>query len=334
MIDSQPMILEARNLAKTFKVRSSGFGQKPKLVHAVSDVSFKVPAGSTIGIVGESGCGKSTLARLLMQLIELDAGDILFDGQPIENSKNALKAFRRNVQMVFQDSSASLNPRLTIAQSIAFGPTIHGVESSRATSEACMLLERVGLDPARFAGRYPNELSGGQRQRVNIARALALNPRVAILDEAVSALDKSVEAQVLNLLNEIKADFGLSYVFISHDLSVVRYISDYVIVMYLGQVVEQGPVEQIYTNPRHPYSRALMASMPTTDPDNRTLVPPIFGDPPSPIDLPPGCRFAPRCPHAEPKCQEETPPTMQFDRHKVACLLENPNSGHSAARSV
>jgi len=330
---SNPSILSARNLCKTFKVRG-GFGEKTKLVHAVSDVSFEVPAGSTVGIVGESGCGKSTTARLLMHLINSDSGTILFDGETVGQGKTALKEFRRKVQMVFQDSSASLNPRLTISQSIAYGPTVHGIAAADALRRADSLLERVGLDPKRFAGRYPNELSGGQRQRVNIARALALEPKVVILDEAVSALDKSVEAQVLNLLNEIKADFGLSLVFISHDLNVVRYISDEVIVMYLGQVIEQGPVEQIYANPRHPYTRALVASMPTTDPDNRTLVPPISGDPPSPIDLPKGCRFAPRCRHAEPACLEQSPPMFRIENHRVACLLANPDSGHSLAEKV
>lgn len=328
---SNTSVLSASNLSKTFKVRGGSFGEKPKLVHAVSDVSFEVPAGSTVGIVGESGCGKSTTARLLMHLINSDSGAILFEGQSVGQGKKALKDFRRHVQMVFQDSSASLNPRLTIAQSISYGPIIHGVLPKDAQRKADSLLERVGLDPKRFAGRYPNELSGGQRQRVNIARALALEPKVVILDEAVSALDKSVEAQVLNLLNEIKVEFGLSFVFISHDLNVVRYISDEVIVMYLGQIIEHGPVEQIYSNPRHPYTQALVASMPSTDPAIRTLEPPISGDPPSPIDLPKGCRFAPRCPHAEDACLQHSPPMTSIDNHRVACLLADPNSGHSRA---
>jgi ABC-type oligopeptide transport system, ATPase co mponent len=224
--------------------------------------------------------------------------------------------------MVFQDSYSSLNPRLTIEASIAFTPRVHGVPAREATERARYLLQRVGLDPARFAGRYPHELSGGQRQRVNIARALALRPRLVILDEAVSALDKSVEAQVLNLLLDLKAEFDLTYVFISHDLNVIRYLCDRVMVMYLGKVVEIGDTETLYRHPAHPYTRALLASMPSLDPDRRTAVAPLAGDPPNPINPPPGCSFHPRCAMAQDVCARREPQlTDLVAGHPVACLL-------------
>jgi len=246
-------ILEARELVKRFPVKGGLFGKARSWVHAVDEVSFAIASGESLGVVGESGCGKSTTARLLVHLLEPDAGTILLDGRPIGVTNGVpLTQARRQIQMVFQDSFASLNPRLTVEASIAFGPRVHGVSQREATERARGLLARVGLEPDRFAGRYPHELSGGQRQRINIARALALQPRVVILDEAVSALDKSVEAQVLNLLLDLKAEFGLTYVFISHDLNVVRYMSDRVMVMYLGKVAELGPVASIYNDARHP----------------------------------------------------------------------------------
>src|SRR5260370_1395014 len=209
--------------------------------------------------------------------------------------------------MVFRDSYASLNPRLTIEDSIAFGPKVHGMADAKARALARELMGKVGLDPANFADRYPHELSGGQRQRINIARALALSPRLVLLDEAVSALDKSVEAQVLNLLIDLKEELGLTYVFISHDLNVVRFISDRVIVMYLGEVVESGPVEALWSDARHPYTRALLSAMPSLDPDNRTKEAPIAGDPPNPINPPSGCRFHTRCQFAEAVCSATSP---------------------------
>ncbi len=216
---------------------------KRKTVRAVDDVSFSIAKGETVGIVGESGCGKSTTARLLMHLMKRDAGDIIYDGMQVGRALS-LRELRRGMQMVFQDSYASLNPRLTIEELIAFGPKVHGMADVTSRALARELLGKVGLRPETFANRYPHEISGGQRQRVNIARALALSPRLVILDEAVSALDKSVEAQVLNLLVDLKREFGLTYLFISHDLNVVRYISDRVLVMYLGEVVELGPVDR------------------------------------------------------------------------------------------
>jgi peptide/nickel transport system ATP-binding protein len=330
----QQPLLEVRALSKHFPVHS-GFLGKAGVVRAVDDVSFTVDKGEVLGIVGESGCGKSTTARLVIGLIEPDAGSIVLDGEQL-GDKLSLRELRRDVQMVFQDSYASLNPRLTVEDSIAFGPKVHGVSAAEARARAHDLLRKVGLDPSLFADRYPHELSGGQRQRVNIARALALTPRLVLLDEAVSALDKSVEAQVLNLLIDLKDDLNLTYVFISHDLNVVRFISDRVIVMYLGEVVETGPVETLWSDPQHPYTRALLAAMPSLDPDNRTREAPIAGDPPNPINPPSGCRFHTRCPFAEGVCSEKDPPLFSTgnDRHTAACHMVDPDSGHSKARAA
>src|SRR2546430_4934442 len=296
---AQPL-LQVNGLTKHFPVRGDLFSAR-KTVRAVDDVSFSVPKGETVGIVGESGCGKSTTARLLMHLMARDAGEIVYDGMQVGQALS-LRELRRGMQMVFQDSYASLNPRLTVEESIAFGPKVHGMADQAARTLARELLGKVGLRPEIFANRYPHEISGGQRQRVNIARALALSPRLVILDEAVSALDKSVEAQVLNLLADLKREFGLTYLFISHDLNVVRYISDRVLVMYLGQVVELGPAAEVFARARHPYTRALLGSRLSMDAGRRIEAPPLVGDPPSPIDPPSGCRFYTRCPFAEPLC--------------------------------
>jgi peptide/nickel transport system ATP-binding protein len=233
---------------------------------------------------------------------------------------------------VFQDSYASLNPRMTIEDSIAYGPIVHGLNGNDAIRRARKLLDRVGLDPLRFAGRYPHELSGGQRQRVNIARALALEPKVLILDEAVSALDKSVEAQVLNLLLDIKDDHGLTYIFISHDLDVVRFVATRVMVMYLGKIAELGPTEALYGGGRHPYTQALLGSMLSMDPDRRTEKAPLAGDPPNPIDPPPGCRFHTRCTFAEGVCSSQAAALTGIGAaHAVACHMADRASGHSKA---
>ena len=255
---AQPL-LKVNNLLKHFP---AGGSKAREVVQAVDDVSFSVIKGETLGVVGESGCGKSTTARLLMQLLKQDSGELIFDGLEVGSSRLPMKAYRRQVQMVFQDSYASLNPRMTMEESIAFGQRVHGVSAKEASEYARYLLAHVGLEPERFAHRYPHALSGGQRQRVNIARALAMKPRLVILDEAVSALDKSVEAQVLQLLQELKRTLALTYVFISHDLHVVRWLSDRILVMYLGEVVEIGPAEQLFTASAHPYTRALSYPLP------------------------------------------------------------------------
>ena len=326
-------LLEVRGLTKHFPLKGGLLGRAKGVVRAVDDIEFTVHAGETLGIVGESGCGKSTTARLLMHLVAPDRGRIVYDGRDVGADVLPLKAYRSQVQMVFQDSYASLNPRLTVEESIAYGPTVHGLAAGEAVGRARRLLDKVGLAPSRFAGRYPHELSGGQRQRVNIARALALEPRLLILDEAVSALDKSVEAQVLNLLLDLKEELKLTYIFISHDLEVVRFISDRVMVMYLGRVAEIGPTEQMYRAPRHPYTAALLGSMLSMDPDRRTMEAPLSGDPPNPIAPPPGCRFHTRCKHAEAVCAGTEPVLSGVDSETgmVACHMSQPESGHSRA---
>ena len=334
---AQPL-LEVRDLQKHFPIRGGLFGRSVAKVRAVDGISFTVRKGETLGIVGESGCGKSTTARLLMDLIHPDTGSIVFDGQAVgrnEPGALTLKDFRRQVQMVFQDSYASLNPRLPIEDSIAFAPRVHGLGAAEARERARDLLAAVGLSPAQFALRYPHELSGGQRQRVNIARALALQPRLVILDEPVSALDKSVEAQVLNLLMDLKEKFGLTYIFISHDLNVVQYVSDRVLVMYLGKVAEQGPVDEIYERPAHTYSVALLASRPSMDPGKRRMEPPLTGDPPNPVNPPSGCRFRTRCTLAEPICAEHVPADATLSAgHTAACHAVMAGSGHSRAPGI
>jgi peptide/nickel transport system ATP-binding protein len=322
-------LLSVRGLIKHFGRKGGLLSKAGPVVRAVDGVDFDVAKGETLGIVGESGCGKSTTARLIMQIIKPDLGDILFDGEAVGSIALDLTQFRKQVQMVFQDSYASLNPRLTVEDTIAFGPRIHGLPRRAAIARAHDLLHRVGLEPSRFAGRYPHEISGGQRQRVNIARGLSLEPRLLILDEAVSALDKSVEAQVLNLLLDLKDEFGLTFIFISHDLNVVRFMSDRVMVMYLGKVAEVGPSEAIFSQPRHPYTEALLASMPSMDPDKRTQEAPISGDPPNPINPPPGCRFHTRCKLVTTLCAHAEPPPHDVGGgHFAACHLANPASGH------
>jgi peptide/nickel transport system ATP-binding protein len=328
---AQPLLI-ARDLRKHFKVKGGAPGAT---VRAVDGVSFTIHKGETLGIVGESGCGKSTLARLLLHLIEPDSGELVFDGDPVGEMRGiTVNALRRQVQMVFQDSASSLNPRMPVRDSIAFGPHVHGKTKAESARIARDVLIKVGLKPDLFGPRYPHELSGGQKQRVNIARALAIEPRMVILDEAVSALDKSVEAQVLNLLRALKDNFNLTYLFISHDLSVVQYISDRVLVMYLGAVVELGPVHEIFSRPKHPYTLALLASRPSMDPANRIEEPPLTGDPPSPIDPPSGCRFRTRCQFAETVCAEVQPVLGQWndrESHIAACHMRDPLSGHSLA---
>ncbi|WP_018390831.1 ABC transporter ATP-binding protein [Ancylobacter sp. FA202] len=328
----QPL-LSATGLRKEFRLGGGFFGPRA-VVHAVDDFSLTVIKGETVGIVGESGCGKSTAARLLAGITPADDGEIIFDGETFWTPRSRISGERRRaIQMVFQDSASSLNPRMTLTETLAFGPRAHGVPTATARAYARDLLAAVGLPPARFAERYPIELSGGQRQRVNIARALAIRPRLLILDEPVSALDKSVEAQVLNLLVSLRDQLGLSYVFISHDLNVVRYISDRVVVMYLGQIVEEASAQDIFAAPRHPYTRALFASKPSIDPRQRVTAPPLVGDPPDPVNPPSGCRFRTRCPIVEAICANARPPLSAMPgaggTHRAACWAALPGNEHS-----
>lgn len=315
------VILEARDLKRHYRVKR-GLFRAPATVKAVDGASFTVTAGKTLAIVGESGCGKSTLARLLTRIEAPTEGSIHFDGRDITHAPKAdEKALRRAVQMVFQNPYGSLNPRQKVADILA-EPLLINTDMAKAErrDRAIAMMEKVGLRPDQ-ADRYPHMFSGGQRQRIAIARALMLDPRVVVADEPVSALDISIQAQVLNLMMDLQDEFGLAYVFISHDLSVVRHIADEVMVMYLGRPVEQGPKDAIFSDPRHPYTRALLAAMPRVHRGITPDVPPLSGELPSPMDPPSGCAFHKRCPLAQPRCAQETPEPRHADGRMVACHL-------------
>lgn len=315
------IILEARDLKRHYRVKR-GLFRAPATVKAVDGASFTVSAGKTLAVVGESGCGKSTLARLLTRIEPPTAGSLHFDRRDITSVPKAdEKALRRAVQMVFQNPYGSLNPRQKVADILA-EPLLINTDTPKAErrDRAIAMMAKVGLRPDQ-ADRYPHMFSGGQRQRIAIARALMLDPRVVVADEPVSALDISIQAQVLNLMMDLQDEFGLAYVFISHDLSVVRHIADEVMVMYLGRPVEQGPKDAIFADPRHPYTRALLAAMPRVHRGGAPDVPPLSGELPSPMDPPPGCAFHKRCPLAQPRCAQETPEPRVADGRMVACHL-------------
>ncbi len=304
-------LVRVENMVKHFPVRTSGLVRRTVgQVQAVDDVSLSIPRGQTLGLVGETGSGKSTLARCVAGLIPVTSGRVIFDGRDITNlSRGAMRPVRREIQMIFQDPYSSLNPRRRVGAIIGDPFAIHGTatgaERKRQVQE---LMERVGLNPEHY-NRFPSEFSGGQRQRIGVARALALRPKLIICDEPVSALDVSIQAQVLNLLSDLQQDFGLSYLFIAHDLEVVRHVSDVVAVMYLGRIGESGPEDAVYGAPRHPYTAALLSAAPAADPDTAASRQRIIltGEVPSPIDPPSGCRFHPRCPKAQPLCSEQEP---------------------------
>jgi oligopeptide/dipeptide ABC transporter ATP-binding protein len=316
-----PPLVEVRDVVKHFPVGGGLFGRGRLAVRAVDGVSLTIRAGETLGLVGESGCGKSTLGRLVLRLLEPTAGDVRFEDRSLLRlSARELRAMRRRMQIVFQDPYGSLNPRMRVGSIVGEGLAIHriGTRAERARRVA-ELLDLVGL-PADAAHRHPHEFSGGQRQRIGIARALAVEPRFIVADEAVSALDVSIQAQILNLLGELKQRLGLTLLFISHDLRVVEHLSDRVAIMYLGRIVEQGPRDEVYGNAPHPYTRALLSAVPVPDPRRRSARVALPGDAPSPLAPPAGCPFHPRCPFAEPRCRETVPP-LELGRkgHAVAC---------------
>ena len=317
---SAEVILEGVGLERRFVTRRPLFGA-PTVVHAVDGVDLGVRRGETFAVVGESGCGKSTLARLLLRLIEPSAGAVLYEGREITGlSDAAMRPLRRELQVIFQDPFSSLNPRMTVGALIGEPLKVHGTaDAGERRARVAGLLRQVGLRP-EHADRYPHEFSGGQRQRIGIARALATGPKVLIGDEPVSALDVSIQAQVINILADLKAALGLTLVVIAHDLAVIRHMADRVAVMYLGAIVEEAPAEALFERPRHPYSAALMAAIPIPAAGARRVRAVVSGEPPNPIAPPPGCRFHPRCPHAQARCRSERPALRELgEGRRAAC---------------
>jgi len=326
--DTSPggLLLEVSHLVKHYPLRGGVFSKKIGFVRAVEDVSFQLEAGKTLGLVGESGCGKSTLARVTVRLEDPTSGSVIFKGRDLSSlHKRELKSVRREIAMIFQDPYSSLNPRMTVGEIVRDPLIVHKTGSREEQRKRVRrLLDRVGLSPD-MADRYPHEFSGGQRQRIGVARALALDPELMIADEPVSSLDVSVQSQVINLMVSLQRELGLSYLFISHDLSVVEYISDRVAVMYLGRIVEQGGTEEIFSHPVHPYTRALMEAVPVPDPKRgeRKII--LKGEIPSAVNPPPGCAFHPRCPFAKEACRSLVPTLEPLDKdaspdHMAACI--------------
>ncbi len=311
---------------KTYFTRSTGLLRSQEVVKAVDGVSLDIPEKRTVGLVGESGCGKTTLGRTILRLIPATSGSVVFDGADVFSAdRSALRRMRRHMQLIFQDPVGSLNPRMTIGAIVAEPIVVHNIARGREIADrVAVLLERVGLR-GEHQNRYPHEFSGGQRQRIGIARALASSPKFIVCDEPVSALDVSIQSQILNLLSDLREELGLSYLFIAHDLAVVRHFCDTVSVMYLGRIVESAPTDELFANPRHPYTQALLQSAPVPDPSRRGGKRILTGEVPSPIDPPTGCAFHPRCPFAKPECSISYPDLITRDglseRHSVACHL-------------
>ena len=324
-MENRKVLLETKDLTKEFKTKSGAWGKNKATVHAVTDVNLNVYEGETLGVVGESGCGKSTLGRLMLRLLDATKGEVFFDGTELNTLKEEeLRHMRKQMQMVFQDPFASLNPRLKIKEIIAEPMITHNMYTRKGEMEDRIadLLKKTGIRP-EFMNRYPHQFSGGQRQRVSIARALALNPRLVICDEPVSALDVSIQSQILNLLGDLQAEMNLTYVFISHDLSVVRYLSDRVCVMFLGKVCELGITRDIYARPLHPYTQFLLEAVPIPDPEKKKEAKNMLsGEIPSPVNPPSGCYFRTRCPYATERCAQETPVLREVEPDRfVACHL-------------
>ncbi len=321
-------ILRVEGLRTWFPIRKGLFQRSTGWVRAVDGVDLAIPAGRTLALVGESGCGKSTVGRSLLRLVEPQAGRVWLDGVDLlALGSEELRPQRRSIQIVFQDPMASLDPRMRVRDAVAEGMVAFGIgqgEEER-TERVRALFERVRLDPDQI-WRYPHEFSGGQRQRICIARALAVGPRVLVCDEATSALDVSIQAQILNLLRDLQAELGLSYLFITHDLGVVRYLADRVAVMYVGQIVEEGETERIFSDPRHPYTRALLAAVPSVDPTRRGVDARVAGDVPSPAHPPPGCRFHTRCPDVFERCAREEPLLYPAGDGASRCFLSAPEA--------
>jgi oligopeptide transport system ATP-binding protein len=316
-------LVEVGRLRKYFPIKEGLLQREVARVHAVDDVSLRVREGETLGLVGESGCGKSTFGRCVVRLLEPTDGELRFGGRDITHLSNrSLRPLRRQMQMIFQDPYASLNPRKRVGTIIGDPMRIHRVGTKADRKQRVQgLLERVGLNPEHY-NRFPHEFSGGQRQRIGVARALALQPKLIVADEPVSALDVSIQAQVVNLLDDLQDEFGLTYIFIAHDLGVVRHVSDRIAVMYLGKIVELSPAQELYVNPIHPYTEALLSAVPIPDPDvaekRERII--LEGDVPSPIDPPPACRFHPRCRYATDVCRDIEPPLVEYrDGHLAAC---------------
>jgi oligopeptide/dipeptide ABC transporter ATP-binding protein len=316
-------VLSVTELKKYFPLQGGFFQRVTGWVKAVDGVNFSIEKGKTLGLVGESGCGKTTIGRLILKLLEPDAGTITFSSQDITSYTNReMKTLRKEMQIIFQDPFGSLNPRMTVGQSVEEGlRTLDGYNRIKRKERVNEILDMVGISP-QTANRYPHEFSGGQRQRIGIARALSVNPSLIICDEPVSALDVSIQAQIINLLKELQKTLFLSYLFISHDLNVVAYISDTIAVMYLGRIVEYASAEELYDNPRHPYTKALLSAVPTLDRDRKVSVIELEGDVPSPISPPQGCHFHPRCPSKMPQCEVAYPGVSRFsDSHTCNCYL-------------